>query len=340
MSQLCSKLCKSSLENLTEKTDGVAMEEQQESQGSTSRKTEIRKGEFDVLVSVVAFLVVAVWVAWGAWANRYIQFRVPISAVAPEGSTMSDLERAGQFGDMFGTLNALFTALAFVAVWWTGRMQKRELELQRNELTLQRTALELQRQELRDTRKELHAQTEHFADQNATLAQQSADNTFFQLLRLHNDIVNSIDLMNKPRGTTIARGRDCFQIFCHNLRAEYEAQLQQKPRGSDYEVIQRAYMSFYDKNQADIGHYFRSIYNLIKFIDRSRLQEKRTYTNLVRAQLSSYEVMLLFYNCISPLGEDKFKPLVERYGLLKHVPREKLFHDGNNILYFSAAAYA
>jgi hypothetical protein len=48
------------------------------------------------------------------------------------------------------------------------------------------------------------------------------------------------------------------------------------------------------------------------------------YTNLVRAQLSSYEIALMFYNCLSEMGREKFKPLVERYALLKIVPIDQL----------------
>src|SRR5215213_5051365 len=49
----------------------------------------------------------------------------------------------------------------------------------------------------------------------------------------------------------------------------------------------------------------------------SPVKDKHLYTNLVRAQLSSYEIALTFYNCLSEMGREKFKPLVERYALLK-----------------------
>jgi|AntRauTorckE6833_2_1112554.scaffolds.fasta_scaffold11005_4 hypothetical protein len=34
---------------------------------------------------------------------------------------------------------------------------------------------------------------------------------------------------------------------------------------------------------------------------------------------TSYELTLLFYNCLSDLGFEKFKPLVEKYALLKNI---------------------
>jgi hypothetical protein len=47
----------------------------------------------------------------------------------------------GQFGDIFGGVNALFTGLAFAGVIYTILLQRRELELQREELRLNRAEL-------------------------------------------------------------------------------------------------------------------------------------------------------------------------------------------------------
>lgn len=57
----------------------------------------------------------------------------------------------GQFGDLFGSVNALFSGLAFVALIYT-------IHLQRQELSLQRTELKLQREEMIASRGELAAQ--------------------------------------------------------------------------------------------------------------------------------------------------------------------------------------
>ena len=80
---------------------------------------------------------------------------------------IDDPERAGQFGDMFGSVNSLFSALAFLVISISLYLQNRELKLQRKQLELQmdeakeaRTgnlkAQEAQRKEMELTR-ELHA---------------------------------------------------------------------------------------------------------------------------------------------------------------------------------------
>ncbi len=65
----------------------------------------------------------------------------------------------------------------------------------------------------------------------------------------------------------------------------------------------------------------------------SPVNDKRLYSNLVRAQLSSFELLLLFYNCLSSMGVEKFKPLIEKYSLLKTLPGEFLIDQRHADLY-------
>jgi hypothetical protein len=64
-------------------------------------------------------------------------------------------ESRGQFGDLFGVVNALFSGLAFAALYSSIRMQQFQLELQMQELILQRDELRLQREEMIASRGEL-----------------------------------------------------------------------------------------------------------------------------------------------------------------------------------------
>ena len=93
---------------------------------------------------------------------------------------------------------------------------------------------------------------------------------------------------------------------------------------SDYGLFVETYEKFYSQHQAELGHYFRLLYNVIKLVKSKALSDQHLYTNLVRAQLSSAELKLLFYNCITRWGRDKFKPLVEEFALLKTVPEERV----------------
>lgn len=240
----------------------------------------------------------------------------------------------GTFGDMFGAINALFSGLAFLGIIIAIMLQKRELSLQR--------------QELEDTRRVMEGQRHQLQAQNETLRRQQFENTFFQLLRLHNDLVSAIDIseyfsvqetnnITRIEERVIKRGRDCFKIFYEDLQTFYREVKDKNSDVHEMEHINSAYLRMFEIHQADMGHYFRNLYNIIKFIRNSSVNDRKLYTNLVRAQLSSYEHVLLFYNCLSELGHEKFNPLIEEYALLKNMPRKLLLTEDHAKLYHARA---
>lgn len=218
-----------------------------------------------------------------------------------QGSLSSDHSRWGQFGDFVGgVLNPTFSFLALIAILATFALQVRELRISTRELKNSADAL---------------------IKQNDTLRHQNFEATFFQLLRLHNGIINSMDLVRKDGRVT--RGRDCLKAFLDRL----ENGLRESNGNKSYTTFLESYDFFFMEHQDEIGHYFRLLYNIVKLVKRTERIDKRFYTNLIRAQLSSAELMLLFYNCLSTWGRDKFKPLVEEFALLKTMPATTMPDD-------------
>lgn len=203
-----------------------------------------------LLVLIICF-VIGLWVA-----NGIILHRIP--------------ER-GSFGDMFGAVNALFSGLAFTGVIYAIILQKKELSFQREELELTRSELEGQKLELRA--------------QNEIFSTQKFDTTFFEMLRLHNDIVSSIEFMGEKKFI----GRSAFKFLCDRFRHDYIRKKHEYEGKGEEERINKIYSAFYRDIQHEVGHYFRHLYNIIKFVDLSTINNKKVYTNLVRAQLFSYE---------------------------------------------------
>lgn len=198
-------------------------------------------------------------------------------------SELGDWGARSAFGDMFGSVNALFSGLAFAGVIYA--------------IFLQRKELFLQRKELEQTRAELEGQKLQLEAQNRTLQKQNFENTFFELLRSQNDIINSIDLVDENNKVT--RGRDCFAVFFKRYKRAWKRSVDSKGEIEDKQRINETYLEFYNDNGSEFGHYFRTLYNIIKFVNASNIENKKFYTNLVRAQLSSFELALLFYNCLS-----------------------------------------
>jgi len=82
----------------------------------------------------------------------------------------------GTFGDMFGSVNSLFSGLALGGIIFT--------------IYLQRSELRLQRKELKDTRKE-------FSKQNETMSLQKFETTFFNILRNHSELLESVPIKGR-----------------------------------------------------------------------------------------------------------------------------------------------
>lgn len=231
------------------------------------------------------------------------------------GSTISsDHTKWAEFGDFFGgILNPIFGFIGLIALLLTITLQARELKLTRNELSNSSTAL---------------------ASQNDTLLKNNFENSFFQMLRLHNEIVESIDLvrgggrinMNSPASPIVTtKGRDCLRVFLSRLSENYDEEKHSGDGKTEIDVISSAYEEFYVKHGDEIGHYYRYLYNIFKFIHNSDIDDKPFYSNLVRAQLSNSELVLLHYNSMSRHGSKKFLPLIKEYKVLKSLPVSKLF---------------
>ncbi len=94
------------------------------------------------------------WVLLAFWV-AVICVTIWLSIGIATWKSFSDATRSGQFGDTFGFVNALFSALGLAGVLITILMQQDQLQLQRKELELQREEMKLQRAELKHQREEM-----------------------------------------------------------------------------------------------------------------------------------------------------------------------------------------
>jgi len=222
-------------------------------------------------------------------------------------------------GDFLGGSVASLWALAglfFIYVAFLGQKQQllnQQLELMYSQL------------EVKYTRLELAGQKEEMKEQNLTLRQQKFENTFFQLINLFNSIVNSLDLRNRKTKSVTTSGRECFDVFYKRLRSQLTrvvyggASTNDDLKDATIDQTLEAYNALYSNEKSDLSHYFRTIYHVYKFIDSSDIKNKKQYASIARAQLSSYEQILLFYNCLHENGREKFKPYVEKYAVFKNI---------------------
>ena len=222
-------------------------------------------------------------------------------------------------GDLFEGVSAIFSALALGGVIYTVFLQSKELMLQR--------------QELRETREELKGQRLAAEQQANLIRTQRFENTFFSLLERLSSDVQALQADNLGHDFD---GRKTFHLFYEHFRGAYLSVNENAVDKDSQDFLDQLYQKFYKEQESGLGHYFRLLYNIVKFVDNSSESDKKFYINILRAQLSSNELLLLFYNGLSAYG-DKFKPLIEKYGLLENVPEEKLLNTGHKKQYAESA---
>lgn len=294
------------------------------------------------------------------------------------------LDKAGTFGDQFGAVNALFSGLAFAGLIYTILQQKQSLEkqnnsiqqqaesleeqrksieLQREDLQNQQEELRLNRQELELTREEMKNQTAEFEKQNESLKIQRFENTFFNMMSLLQEIVNSLSVsyteINKNQFVSASidfneitvrevKGREVFKFLFNDhgvvIGVETMTGLHEMSSKGMRGVLKESKWEGYLGSEYPeyFDHYFRHLYRILKFIDESPLvssyESKYEYAAMLRAQLSRYELVWLYYNSLSDYGRDKFKPLIERYAMLKNL-RKDLLVEGFCSCEYSEGAY-
>lgn len=99
----------------------------------------------------------------------------------------------------------------------------------------------------------------------------------------------------------------------------YSALVTSRKMGS--EQVQFKYQPFHGHSDL-LGHYYRQLFQTVKFIDDSDLfddQIKYTYMKTVRAQLSNYEQLMLYYNS-SAWFPGKWKRFFTDFRLIKNIP--------------------
>lgn len=272
------------------------------------------------LKGLVILLIVCIFVFAGVYYLTHLLYESPNEA-----------------GDAAGLANGLFSALAFAGVIFAIFLQQHELQMQRAEL---------------------EAQKQEFKTQNETLKRQRFENTFFNMLQLQQQITDNISYSYETRTRNRIAPHDYEPQFTINKielsgREVFRTAFEEVPHFSKssletYIGMRRLLaakgMSGYEHNSTPtyFDHYFRHLYHIFKYIAESPLirdDDRQEYASMVRAQLSRYELIWLYYNGISEYGRDKFKPIIETFALLHNLRTDMLAHDINKFCSYASEAF-
>jgi hypothetical protein len=214
----------------------------------------------------------------------------------------------GTFGDFFGGI--LNPIIAFCAFFWLAK------------------SIRIQKQELEETRETLK-------ESGKTQKKQRFEDTYFSLLEQHNIALSNL-LSNVSDEANITIGN----ITSKKQRKPIE-DVKKKIFAHNINELRESKKILLENNQL-YGHYFRILYQVLKFIatdcpyskvgksfnsedikNESVSPEEKTYSNIVRAFLNEDISQILAINCYCESKEDsfyKFKLLIERYSFLEHMP--------------------
>lgn len=281
-----------------------------------------------------------VFVALGFVAALYGLIVVGHSA---GGFDLANLSSFGSYAQ--GTVASLWSLGALFFLYATLLAQRKQISQQEQQLAQQQIQFEAEqrRQQIENAQ-----QDRQFQLQQQSIQVQNFENSFFPLFRLLTEIrmVTSIDRAHNGADLTTYQGLECFKVCQDSLTRDYANSRLQRLSATESAVqrdledaAQEHFMQFYMNYRLSLDQYFRVLYHTIKFVDASQAfnseSDKRRYTSLVRAQLSDSELFLLFYNGVCAHAE-KFRPLIEKYGLLEHLDKSLLLHPAHEKFYSQA----
>lgn len=246
-------------------------------------------------------------------------------------------EHWGTIGDFFGgILNPAFSLISIGLLVFTLLQTQKSLKQNEKALRQNEEALRLNNDELSISSEALKSSAE-------AQHSQAISNNFFSLLAQHNNIVHNLSW----EGTT---ERAVFNSVINTItkRSIIEARKLHR-NGTIPEVtadeINSEYLDIQKKKNDILGHYFRNLFQIIKYIDEysdletelnkassAREAQKKNFLRILRAQLSSNELLLLLINCQPGMvDEGQFRYLLIKYEMLKHVHFENLSEDGQTV---------
>lgn len=234
------------------------------------------------------------------------------------GESVECLEKAGQFGDSTGFITAFFSALAFggviiTIIWQVKLGSLQQLDMQRNHFVSVFFNMTNSFEKIKETLCVT-------VDKDAIFTPTTSDAFEF-------DIDFGIGEQETNENKEIDyRGLEVFYYIYCIAKTNNETFVEAINHNGNFERL---------TDTSLLHQYFRYLYRIMKYIDNSELvseEEKYNYTSILRAHLSHYELLLLFYDGLSVTGVNKMKPLLEKYSVLKNLDVSSL-SDTDKTLY-------
>lgn len=175
-----------------------------------------------------------------------------------------------------------------------------------------------------------------------TATKQNFSNNFLKLIDQHHKLVDNINtvVLDISSDEKPSKARSFFDDLAFRITIDFnflpiipgstKSNLPIKPNPDidveetvGKEKLLRIYDYYFHVFQSDLSHYFRNLYNIIRYAERSAsVIEQKRHVKMLRAQLSNYEILFIAYNGMHEYGS-KFHRLIEKFELLKNLNTEE-----------------
>lgn len=168
----------------------------------------------------------------------------------------------------------------------------------------------------------LALQRKEFSASKSVFVKQQFDNTFFELIKLYNSIVEGISIVDPTNNNQRIVGKKFFDSEMERMQNSFTTQralsLSRKNAVNDYQ-------NFYVSHKNITSVYFKTLYRIYCLIEYSELsiKDKRTYAKILRALLSESELFFIRYNAMTEYGRKSGRYL-NKYNILKHLSHFEL----------------
>lgn len=224
-----------------------------------------------------------------------------------------------------GVVGTIFSLASVILFYITLKEQRKDILINQKNSELQIEALALQIKEFEHQRTELEETRKVFEEQSKTQTYQRFENTFFQLIHLHSDIVSAMEFSDN-QGKPV-KGRMCFREMFQDLtnplkgEDEYNTRLS-KPK-KVHNIIE-IYEKFYIGYTSRLSIYFSSVERLLQYIVNSGIEanDKKTYIDIVVTNIAKYEIILIYYHGLSKFSSTSFVLLLEQSAIFRSLKED------------------
>lgn len=238
-----------------------------------------------------------------------------------ESSDENPFAVLGTFGDSAGLFNAVFSGLAFAAVvitfiWQWNKENEKDAQTKKAQFESNFFSMTTMLENI-------------IANLTLTTDKDIVNPTQKELEKLYKGNNPSLEggnnNPNEANGKEI-KGRAIFKYLYSERESDAGIKGIKQAVESNLDMGEIR-QTFYD---AALDHYFRYLYRILKYVDSSDLlknEERQGYASILRAQLSGYELLVWFYNCLSLQDNTKVKGFIEKYAMFNNLRWKLLAHD-------------